>query len=281
VNGVDPAFFKVMGMRLIQGRLFTADDNRKNAPLVAVVSESMARGVSPGQPAVGKCLLMGTPGSPCVQIVGVVADARLFPQIRPTGLPSLACYFPLEQHASSTNRALLVRTTEDPSLILQTVRQDAQAAAPDLPYVDAYVFDELFMNMLKPWRLGSLVFVVFGTLSMVIAAVGLALIGAYAVTRRTREIGIRSALGAQPRQLVGLVLRRSLIVVLGGLAVGLLLAWSGGRAIGAQLFGISSGDARVIGAAMCAVLGIGAFAAWVPARRAAAIEPVVALRIVE
>jgi ABC-type antimicrobial peptide transport system permease subunit len=176
---------------------------------------------------------------------------------------------------------LLVRTTEDPSLILQTVRQDAQAAAPDLPYVDAYVFDELFMNMLKPWRLGSLVFVVFGTLSMVIAAVGLALIGAYAVTRRTREIGIRSALGAQPRQLVGLVLRRSLIVVLGGLAVGLLLAWSGGRAIGAQLFGISSGDARVIAAAMCAVLGIGAFAAWVPARRAAAIEPVVALRIVE
>lgn len=147
--------------------------------------------------------------------------------------------------------------------------------------MDAYVFEELFMNLLKPWRLGSLVFVVFGALSVGIAAVGLVLIGTYAVTRRTREIGIRSALGAQPRQVVRVVLQRSLVVILCGLAVGLVLAWAGGRAINAQLFGVAANDLRVIVSAAAGVFAVGASAAWIPARRAANIDPVVALRVVE
>src|SRR5205823_5999590 len=111
-------------------------------------------------------------------------DARLTPHIRPTAQPEPACYFPVEQRTASTNRALLVRTTGDPARMLQLLRKQAQVASSNLPYVDAYVFDDLFMNLLRPWRLGSLVFVVFGALSIVIAAVGLVLIGAYAVTRR-------------------------------------------------------------------------------------------------
>ena len=281
VNGVDPAFFVVMRMRLTQGRLFTNDDNRKGASPVAVVTESMAHSLWPGQSALGRCLRVGAPGEPCPAVVGVVADARLIPQIRPSAEPTLACYFPLEQRAASSNRALLVRTTGDPARVVQMLRKQAQVASAGLPYVDAYVFDDLFMNLLRPWRLGSLVFVVFGTVSIVIAAVGLVLIGTYAVTRRMREIGIRSALGARPRQVVRLVLQRSLIVILCGLAGGLVLAWAGGKAINAQLFGVAASNARVITGAAAGVFAVGLFAAWVPARRAAKIDPVVALRVVE
>jgi putative ABC transport system permease protein len=281
VNGVDPAFFTVMRMRLTQGRLFTDSDNRKGAAPVAVITDSLERALWPGQSPLGKCVPMGEPGVPCPAVIGVVADARLIPQIRPTAERNPVCYFPLEQRAASTNRALLVRTTGDPARVLQILRNQAQVASPNVPYVDAYMFDDLFMNLLKPWRLGSLVFVVFGALSIVIAALGLVLIGAYAVTRRMREIGIRSALGAQPRQVVRLVLQRSLVVILCGLAAGLAIAWAGGKAINAQLFGIAASDVRVIASAAAGVLAVAAFAAWVPARRAARIDPVVALRVVE
>jgi predicted permease len=281
VNAVDPTFFTVMRMHLTQGRLFTDEDNRSSAAPVAVVSDSLARSLWPGQSALGKCLPVGGAATPCPTVVGVVADARLTPQIRPSAQPARACYFPVEQRAASTNRALLVRTTADPAAILPELRKEAQVAAANLPYVDGYVFDDIFLSFLKPWRLGSLVFVVFGALAIAIAAVGLVLIGAYAVTRRVREIGIRSALGAQPQQVVRLVLQRSLGVIFCGLAVGLALAWAGGKVINAQLFGIAANDLRVIAGAAAAVLGVGALAAWLPARRAARIDPVVALRVVE
>jgi len=162
--------------------------------------------------------------------------------------------------------------------VLQTLRRESQAAAPDLPYVDAHAFDDIFMNLLRPWRLGSTVFVAFGALSTIIAAVGLAVVGAYGVTRRTREIGIRSALGAQPQHLVRLLLARTLFVVAIGLAVGMGLAWASGRILSAQLFDITAGEPRVLAGAALGLLLVGGFAAWVPARHAAQIDPVIALR---
>jgi putative ABC transport system permease protein len=164
--------------------------------------------------------------NPCTEVVGVVADARLFPSVGPTTQWASACYLPIEQAAGSSNRALPVRTVGDPAKVLPTLRQEAQAAAPGLPYVDAHAFDDVFQAMLRPWCLGSTVFVVFGALSMVVAGVGLAAVGAYSVTRRTREIGIRCALGAEPRHLVRLVLGRSLFVIATALAVGMGLTWA-------------------------------------------------------
>jgi putative ABC transport system permease protein len=277
-NPVDPSFFSVMRMRLIHGRLFTEAENRKGARSVAVITESMASDIWPGEPAVGKCFYMGGRDGACTEVVGVVADARLFPSIRPTRQWASAYYVPIEQTAGSSSRALLVRTVGDPDSMMQTLRREAQTAAPELPYVEAHAFDEVFMSMLRPWRLGSIVFAVFGALSITIAAVGLAVVGAYGVTRRTREIGIRSALGAGPQHLVRLVLGRSLFVVVTGLMVGIGLAWAGGRILNAQLFDVTAGDPRVLAAAALAVLLVGSVAAWLPARRAARIEPVVALR---
>lgn len=278
-NPVDPSFFTVMRMRLIEGRFFTEAENRKGARPVAVITEAMAKDSWPGEPAVGKCFhLYGRENPSCTEVVGVVADARLYPSIRPTKQWASAYYVPIEQTASSSSRALLVRTVGEPESVLQTLRREAQAAAPDLPYVDAHAFDDVFMNMLKPWRLGSIVFVVFGVLSMAIAAVGLAVVGAYGVTRRKREIGIRSALGAGPGHLVRLVLGRSLFVVATGLAAGMGLAWASGRILRAQLFDVSATDPRVFAAAAAGMLLVGIVAAWLPARRAARIDPVTALR---
>jgi predicted permease len=277
VNRVDPSFFAVMGMRLLGGRLFTDQDNRKGAPSVAVITESMARKMWAGENALGKCFFMSE--NVCTEVIGIVADARLFPSIRPTTQWAMAYYVPIEQQDSSTSpRALLVRTKGDPSDALAVLRQEAQSAASDLPYVDAQRFDEVFTALLRPWRLGSTVFVVFGALSMAIALVGLAVVGAYAVTRRTREIGIRSALGAGPRHLVRLILARSLGVVVTGLAAGSGLAWANARLLSAQMFEVSANDPRVLVAAALALLTIGALAAWLPARRAARIDPVIALR---
>src|SRR5436190_4591702 len=198
---------------------------------------------------------------------------------RPTTQGAAAFYLPIEQGLNVTSsRALLVRTAGDPESVIHALRRESQAAVPDLPYVDAHAFDDVFMNLLRPWRLGSIVFVVFGALSMVVGAVGLAVVGAYGVTRRTREIGIHSALGAEPRHLVWLVLGRSLFVVVAGLAVGMGLAWASGRILNAQLFDVTASEPRVLVGTALGLLLVAGVAAWLPARRAARIDPVVALR---
>jgi predicted permease len=275
VNYVDPSFFTVMRMRLVAGRFFSNSENRKDAPPVAVITETMARTYWPGERAVGKCF---HGGKECRQVIGVVADARIFPSVRPTKEWMSAWYAPIEEISGQTSRALLVRTVDPPAKMLARLKRESQAAVADLPFVDVHMFDDIFVAMTQPWRLGSTVFVIFGAMSMIVAALGLAVVGAYGVTRRTREIGIRSALGAAPRQLVQLVLRRSLGVVITGLTIGLGLAWSSARVLSAQLFEVSATDARVITAAALGLLVVSACAAWLPARRAAKVDPVVALR---
>jgi hypothetical protein len=278
-NGVDPSFFALMRMRLVAGRLFTDQENHEGARSVAVITESMARTHWPGQPAVGKCFYLSGRGNPCTEVVGVVADARLFPSIRPTKQWASAYYLPIDarpRHSSA--RTLLVRTVGDPADVLDTIQREAQAAAPELPYVTVRVFDDVFRSMLRPWRLGTTVFAIFGVLCAAIALVGLAVVGAYGVARRQREIGIRSALGAQPRQLTRLVLGRSLAVLAAGVLTGLALAWAGGRLVAAQLFDVAARDLRVFAGTALILLLAGGVAAWIPARRAARIDPTTALR---
>jgi putative ABC transport system permease protein len=280
-NPVDPSYFTVMRMRLLEGRYFTDDENRKGAKSVAVVTASMAHYIWPGEPAVGKCFYLGGRGkdTPCTEVVGVVADARLFPSIRPTTQWASAYYIPIEQAVQQTSsRALIVRTVGDPAKVLQTLRQESQVVVADLPYVDAHGFDDVFEAMLRPWRLGSTVFVVFGALAMIVAAVGLAVVAAEGVTRRTREIGIRAALGAAPQHLVRLVLRRSLLVIGCGLSTGIALAWVSSRILNPQLFNVSATEPRVLVPVALAVIVVGTGAAWMPARRAARIDPLSALR---
>jgi putative ABC transport system permease protein len=278
-NGVDPAFFDVMQMELAEGRLFTEAENRKGGSPVSVITESMARSIWPGEPALGKCFQIGGgPKAPCTEVIGVVRDARLMPSIRPTKQWASAYYIPIEQSTRSSGRALLVRTKGEPDSVLSVIRRDAQAVSSDLPYIDVWAFDDIFQSLLRPWRLGAQIFGAFGIVSLLISAVGLGVMTSYGVERRRRELGIRSVLGARPSQLVTLVLGRSVVAVGGGLVAGVALAYVGARALAAQLFDVGSGDLRAFGVAIVCLLVVGTTAAWLPARRAGRVDPCVTLR---
>ena len=186
---------------------------------------------------------------------------------------------PIELGSLSTTRTLLVRTSGDPHAILSRLQAEAQSASGDLPYVDVSVLDDLFEWQMKPLRLGASVFLALSALALVIAVAGLAVVTAHGVTRRTREMGIRLVLGAEPGDLVRLMVRRTAIAMAIGLAAGAILAYAGAGLLKSVLFGIEPGDPRVFAAAMAVLLLVGGIAAWIPARRTGRIEPSAALRV--
>lgn len=279
VHGVGSSFFEVMGLRFAAGRPFTALENSAGAPPVIVINETMADIFWPGEPAVGRCLILPARDKRCSEVVGVVANAAQWPTlVEPRDVPA-ACYIPIEQWLDLTaSRGVLVRTNTAPEDVMSLLRKEAQATGTNLPYIDVWALDDVFQPALRPLRLGAQVFVAFGILALLIAAVGLAAVTAYGITRRRRELAIRSALGAEPRALVRLVLRHSLLATLAGLAAGGALALGASRWLTSLLFGVSPTNVGVYLTATGLLLVTGAAAAYLPARRAGRIDPAVALR---
>jgi predicted permease len=286
VNSVDPSYFDVMGMRFIAGRPFTDTENITGGRPVLVVNEAMARRFWPGKSAIGQCVIIHTEDSwtvgkskSCTQVIGVVANAAMWPSLDRNWNTEPVYYVPLEQHPDFVSgRAVLVRTTGSPDSVLSLLRREAQATGAALPFIDVWAFDDVFQPALKPLRLGAVVFIAFGVLGLVIAAIGLAAVTAYGVARRTREFGIRLVLGAEPAMLVRQTLARSLVAVVLGLVAGTLLAYIGSRWMQSVLFGVAAADVRVSVAAGTLLAAVGAVAAYVSARRAGHVEPAAALR---
>ena len=280
VNAVDPTFFNMTGVRIIAGRELTRADNRANAPPVAVVNETMAEMFWPSLPAIGRCFYMGPTNGPCTAVVGVSADTDLFPDLTPARRSFPTYYVPIEQHpALTSSRALLVRTRGAVPGGVSSLRREAHLAVPDLPFVETSRFDDVFEPALRPWRLASTMLVAFGVLSLIIAAVGLATVTAYAVMQRRREFGIRLALGADTNTLITSVVRRALTAVIGGVAAGGVLAYAFSQSVTALLFGISPHDVRVFATTGIILVAVGLVAAWLPARRVASIDPAVVLKV--
>lgn len=188
---VDPLFFDVMGLRFVAGRSFTTAENVSGGRPVLVVNEAMARLFWPGRPAIGECVYVygGNSGDDvsCSEIVGVVANAAMWPALDMTGDAEPRYYVPIEQYLRLSGRAVLVRTAGSPDSVLSLLRREAQATGRSLPFIDVWAFDDVFQPALKPLRLGAAVFVGFGVLALIIAAIGLAAMTAYGVARRTRE----------------------------------------------------------------------------------------------
>lgn len=280
INGVDPAFFAVMGIPIVMGRGFTHEENTSTGRPVIVITDAMARSYWPGRSPLGSCIRVGTDEAPCAEIVGVAAGSSMWPGLG-MGAPDATrtLYVPIERYGALTSdRALLVRTSESPTALLDLLRRQAGAAAPDLPHIRVAAFDDVFLPALRPLRLGATVFVAFSFMALLIASAGLAAVTASGVARRTREFGIRLALGASPARLVKMVLARSLASALVGVTAGALVAAAGERALRSVLFGVSPGDPRAIGVAVVALAVVSAVAAWLPARRAGEVDPAVALR---
>lgn len=277
-NAVTEEFFTTLGIRLVRGRGITAEDRRGAAP-VMVINQRMAEFFWPGGNPIGQCVRIGDADSvPCVSIVGVVANARLGAiQEKQRAM----YYVPLEQSMSlgmSRDRMLFVRTSGRPAGLVPQLRRVFNDLAVNLPLANIRTFQSQIDPEIQPWRLGAVMFGVFGALALLIAAVGLYSVMSYTVVQRTREFGIRSALGAQRRQIVASVVRSGLGVVLLGMAMGTAVSLLAGGRLAPLLYETTPRDPVVFAVVVGALLVASVAAVLIPARRATRVDPVVALR---
>ncbi|MPY89719.1 MAG: FtsX-like permease family protein [Luteitalea sp.] len=275
LNSVAPGFFRTMGTRLLRGRDFDADDAFNSRP-VAIVNESFVRKFFPKSEALGR--IISLPPSyelGAMEIVGIVEDARYIDLRGPT---RLAAYFPLAQSRERPSSVeVLVRTPGPPLALASAVREQVHSFHPAMPVKFRSLAQEVD-GVLTYERLLALLTAFFGGVALTLAAIGLYGILSYAVTRRTAEIGVRVALGASRASVLWLVMRQSLMLVIVGLAIGCTAALYLTRLVKPLLFGVKPVDPLTFAIAAGVLGTVALLASWLPARRAAAVDPVRALR---
>jgi putative ABC transport system permease protein len=275
-NAVSADYFPTVGTRIVRGRGFTAADEARSAPPVTVVGQTFARLVWPNANPIGQCLYVGDNGSTCVRVIGVAADARSRGVREDV---TMLYYLPFGRHlVSPPLHGLLIRTRAPATLVEGDVRHALQAAEPDLPYVHVESLGQRIAPQWRSWRLGATMFTAFGLLALLIAGLGLYAVTAYGVTQRTQEIGVRMALGAQQRHVVRLAVAQATRAAAAGTVTGLVAALLLSRALRALLFEVAPGDPTALVAGIALLLAVAAAAAFVPARRAAKVDPMEALR---
>ncbi len=270
-NVVGPEYFEVMRVPMVSGRGFTAAD-REGAPQVAVVNETFAARYWPGQDPIGKRLTSFS-GATSIEIVGVARDGK-YQMLTETPLPYLYRPF-LQDYEEMT---LHVRVARDTDSLLPLLRSEIRAVDSELPIVRLASMRSETAFATFPQRVAATLLGACAGLALLLAAVGLYGVVAYAVSQRAREIGIRMALGASRHAVVRMVLRGSMKVVAIGLAIGLALALAAGRAIESFLGDVSPADPIALVAGPLVLIACALVASWLPARRAARIDPMKALR---
>jgi predicted permease len=268
-------YFRVMGTRIVRGRGLL-DEDRFGAPRVAVVSESMARVLWPGRDALGQCMHVWSDTLPCTTVVGIAEDMvqRDF-----TSAKRYHYYLPIEQFTRTQGWGLLLRLRGEPSAEAERVRRALQRDIPgNAAYITTQPLAEIVGQEQRSWRLGASMFSAFGLLAILVAAVGLYGVIGYDVSQRMHELGIRVALGAQQKTIVGLVLGRAVRVALMGVVVGALLALGTSKWLQPLLFHQSARDPQVYAGVGIIMLAVALISGIVPARRAAAADPNSVLR---
>jgi len=278
VSAVSADFFATLGISLRRGRAFTPADHAGTTP-VAIVDETMASVVWPGQDPLGKCLIVGDrqagqPAPPCSIVVGVVNDVHRESVREPA---TMQYYVPLGQEQGFGGSELVVRP-RGPIPEAMIALSHALTSMPQFTYASIETIQQTIDPEFRPWQLGAVMFGVFGVLALIIAAVGLYSVIAYVVSDRTRELGVRLALGATRGRvmrdvIVGGVATTALVVI-----AGTLVALVAGRFIQPLLFNVSAWNPTLLGGVAAVVISVAFLAAWGPARRATRIDPVMALR---
>jgi predicted permease len=272
-NVVETDFFRTMRIRLMSGRDF-ADSDTRQAPRVAIVNEALARRMWPGQEPLGQRLVSENPDETVeLTVVGVAADAKL---VTLGGAAEPYIYVPMSQQSMS-RISLLVRTEGSRSSIPQ-VRALLREMQPTLPITEAMPLGDITAIGLVPQRIAASVAGSLGLIGLLLAAIGIYGVTAYSVSRRTREIGIRIALGADRGRVLRLVLRQGVVLAAIGVAIGIVLAGLGSTFLESLLFGVRGLDPLTFGAACVLFALVTLVASYLPARRAASVDPMVALR---
>ena len=270
IRRVTAAYHEALRIPLRDGRYFTPQD-RKGAPNVIIINESAAKKYFPGDRAVGRAVTMNSQDWTVVGIVGDIYQSSLETE------PRTEAYTPIGQSQAIFGE-LVVKTTGNPYDVLPAVKAAVLNVLPDVPLRSVRTMEEVIGRRVAQRKLNMLLLGLFGLLGLVISAVGIYGVMAYVVAQRTREIGVRMALGASRRSVVGMVLTRAGIMVAIGLVVGGLGAWLLRSSASAFLFRLESDDPRAFAAALGALAIAALIASAVPARRAATVDPVVALR---
>jgi putative ABC transport system permease protein len=278
---VTPGYLEALGIRMVAGRPIAETDGERG-PYTILVSETMARTYWPDGKAVGKRVRLGYDGAPWMTVAGVVAD------VKHMGLAAdarKAWYWPHVQMDATTggqfvlrSLSLAVRTRRDPAALAPLVRQAVREIDPRVPIAEVRTMEDVLGASVARPRFTMALFLAFGALALVLAAIGVYGVVAYSVARRTREIGIRMAVGARPGDVMGMVVARAALLTGIGVAAGLLATLALGGLLAGLVYRVSPADPATLAVVAVLLAATSLVASWLPARRAAAVDPVIAIR---
>ena len=278
---VSPAYFRVLQLPLRQGRTFTEADTATSAGVV-LIDETLARQYFPGQNAVGKRVRLGDATTTWLEIVGVVADSKSN-GLEAASLPGI--YIPFQQRQATLTESLvgrrmtlLVRTATDPLQYVPALRQALREIEPNQAVTNIQPLDEVLTESIGPQRFRTVLLSLFALVAVLLAGLGIYGVMSYTVSQRTREIGIRIALGAETRDVLRLVLLQGLTLALPGVAFGVTTSLALTRLMKSLLFGVSATDPLTFLGITLLLIGVTLLACWIPARRAMKVDPLIALR---
>jgi putative ABC transport system permease protein len=270
---VTPGYFPVMRIPLRRGRLFT-DDDRAGSEKVMLIGEQTARSVWPGEDPIGRHVKIGGTSGPWRTIVGIVGDVR---HHHLAIAPALQMYLPQTQNTDQF-LTFVIRTRGEPSLLASDARRAIAAEARDVPVFEVAPLADLVARSVEPRRFVMVLLELFGGIALLMTAIGVYGVISYSVAERTREIGIRAALGARPGDIVRLVVGGGLTVVCAGLAAGVVVALLATRFLESSLYGVSATDPATFAGAAAVLLLVALVAQGIPILRALRVDPTVALR---
>jgi putative ABC transport system permease protein len=278
VRVATPDYFSTVGIPLKRGRAFTEDD-KAGAPRVVLITESAARQYFPGEDPIGKTITLGWgrgPGKPRAggEVVGIVGDVKDAGLNEPNP-PQI--YMPLRQWPVSFMTVVL-KTSVPPTSLADAVRSEVYAIDSNLPLSNVSTLDAVVAKSISQQRFYMLLLSIFASVALVLAAIGIFGVLSYAVSQRTREIGIRMALGAQGRTVIGLIVRQAMILVVSGVTAGTIAALFLSQTMSRMLFNVTPTDPATFAAVAGVLVGVALFASYLPARRATRVDPIVALR---
>jgi predicted permease len=279
VHPASPSYFEAMGMKLKQGRFYTESENRRDGHQVLMINEELARRYFPGQNPIGKEITLGISyngdtSSLHGEIVGIVGDVKqrglsadLFPMV----------YAPYNVLPGALN-SIVVRSRASAATIEQAIRTQVREIDPRLPVMGLNTMSEVVADSVATPRFYMVMLAAFAGIALVLAAIGIYGVISFTVAQRSRELGIRIALGASQQRVLAQVLGEGLKLTSVGVAVGLAAAFGLTRLISSMLFGVAPGDAATFGGVAAVLTVVSVMASLVPARRAAAVDPLIAMR---
>jgi predicted permease len=273
---ISPGYIETLRIPLMRGRTFTAADN-ETAPRVCLINQLLAQKFFAHGDAVGRRITFDERkegGTEWITVVGVVGDTKMYGLANPA---RLEVYLPFEQYPEGSMN-LMLRSTVDPASLTSSIRAVVANVDKDQPVYDFATMNERVRKTVAPRRMTLVLLGLFSALALILAGIGIYGVISYSVAQRTHEIGIRAALGAQRKTLLGMVLTQGLTLALVGVAAGLLASLALGRVLATLLFNVSAYDPSTIAAVAIILVAVAAAACYFPARRAMRVDPMVALR---